>query len=294
MKIPYYKVAVVIPIYREGTSTFEKISLNQAARKLSSYPFVFVTKKDVVINMHQNLVSNYGCVSHKEIFHEKYFSSIEGYNNLLISKQFYARLSKYDYLLILQLDAFVFKDDLQSWCHAGFGYVGAPWIEGYHTPGPNADYVGVGNGGLSLRKVDQFLTALSTFSYIERPASLLKKFRKNVDTGLFHAVASLIKKLTFSNNTFSVFNDYRQNEDDFWGRIVPGNFKWFIVPDAREALKFSMEVNPRKMFEDNGKKLPFGCHAWWRYDLDFWKPYIEAEGHFIGNTQNHFFTNESL
>ena len=29
----------------------------------------------------------------------------------------------------------------------------------------------------------------------------------------------------------------------------------------------------------NQDRLPFGCHAWFRYDLEFWRPHIEAFGH---------------
>jgi hypothetical protein len=33
-------------------------------------------------------------------------------------------------------------------------------------------------------------------------------------------------------------------------------------------------VAPRLCFELNGRKLPFGCHAWQRYDRGFWEPYL--------------------
>jgi len=278
-----YNIAIVIPIYRAHLSKFEMISLKQAARKLSSYPFVFVTHKKISTDFLQDTISTFGVVSYKELFGENNFGSIEDYNKLLLDRRFYKRFRHYHYLLIHQLDAFVFRDCLNHWCHAAFAYVGAPWLAGFHAPLQGADYVGVGNGGLSLRKVDQFLRVLSRFSYIEKPISLLDCFSRDTKQFPLRSLMRLVKCLTFSNNTFALFNDYRYNEDDFWGRIVPRNFKWFQVPDAQEALDFSMEVNPRKMFEDNGKRLPFGCHAWWRYDLDFWKPFIESEGHIIEN-----------
>jgi hypothetical protein len=27
----------------------------------------------------------------------------------------------------------------------------------------------------------------------------------------------------------------------------------------------------------NGGKMPFGCHAWARYDRDFWLPFLVSE-----------------
>ena len=33
------------------------------------------------------------------------------------------------------------------------------------------------------------------------------------------------------------------------------------------------------MFEENGRKLPVGCHAWEKMDFLFWKPFLEKEGY---------------
>jgi hypothetical protein len=48
----------------------------------------------------------------------------------------------------------------------------------------------------------------------------------------------------------------------------------FKVASFEEGLRFGFEVAPRKCFELNGKKMPFGCHAWARYDRSFWEPHL--------------------
>jgi len=46
-----------------------------------------------------------------------------------------------------------------------------------------------------------------------------------------------------------------------------------------EAKRFSFEVNPRRLFRECGNVLPFGCHKWMLYDLQFWKSHIQSYGY---------------
>ena len=63
-----------------------------------------------------------------ETFDPAYFTSIQGYNRLLLSTEFYQRFLGSAYLLICQLDVFVFRDELAGWVARGYDYVGAPWV----------------------------------------------------------------------------------------------------------------------------------------------------------------------
>ena len=71
------------------------------------------------------------------------------------------------------------------------------------------------------------------------------------------------------------------NEDLFWAEVIPNNFPDFKVPRPTEALKFSFEVNPEILYQLNNEQLPFGCHAWWKYNLNFWLPHINNFGYDI-------------
>ena len=112
----------------------------------------------------------------------------------MLSAEFYERFLNSKYLLIYQLDAYVFKDELTAWCNRGFDYVGAPWTikKKYENPiykpvlaiksfiyklkGKPSRYAWlgnkVGNGGLSLRKVDTHLKA------VQNRAALIEDFLK--------------------------------------------------------------------------------------------------------------------
>jgi hypothetical protein len=209
-------------------------------------------------------------------FEEFFFRGTDGYNKLLLSKKFYSRFANYEYMLICQTDSFVFKDELQYWCAKGYDYIGAPWFEGWGDSTDESQFVGVGNGGFSLKKTSSHLRVLNSFSYITSPDKVIKSRIKNVK-GIF----SLIKEvwgffldITLRNNTFHLLNSYPYHEDVFWGTVAPAKFSWFRVADEETAMKFSFETNPRKLFELNGKKLPFGCHGWEKYDPNFWTKYI--------------------
>jgi hypothetical protein len=64
---------------------------------------------------------------------------------------------------------------------------------------------------------------------------------------------------------------YPRNEDLFWALEAPKFDPTFKVASAVEALPFAFEMAPRWCFEQNRGKLPFGCHAWARYDRAFWE-----------------------
>jgi hypothetical protein len=85
--------------------------------------------------------------------------------------------------------------------------------------------------------------------------------------------------LTVKNNTFFLFNNYDSNEDGYWGLLTGRNFRWFKVAPPEDAIKFSFEVQPQRFYNENFQQLPFGCHAWIKYDFDFWKTHIESFGY---------------
>ncbi len=271
-------VVITIPIYKKEPSYYELVSLQQAFKVFHAKPIKFVTHRTLDLSAYSKLVDH-----HPDFrlvyFEEKYFKHIEAYNRLLISKCFYQSFANFQYILIYQTDCFVFSDDLDFWCKQGYDYIGAPLFEGRQNSLPNSDYAMGGNGGFSLRKVSSHLSILKVFKRIKSTKQYFRDYNKmNWKGKLFHFPSQIFGYL-FKNNFHHYFNDYNGNEDVFWSHYVPKKFLWFKVAPVSEALKFGMEVQPRRMFKDNGNKLPFGCHAWWRYDLKFWKPYIEKKGY---------------
>lgn len=226
------EVAVVIPIYKLVLNRLEEISLQQALKVFLQYDIIIIAPEKLWI---QN-ENSYYCI---ERFPDKYFRSVETYNDLMLSVFFYERFLSYEYILIYQLDAFVFSDKLAYFTRQGYDYIGAPWLYGTFQYIDKSHCIWyVGNGGLSLRKVTSFIRILNEKKPLE--------------------------------------NDKILNEDMFFSTI---NNEYFSIAPKEIALQFSFERQVEKCFAQNSFNLPFGCHAWGKYNFKFWKPYIEQAGY---------------
>ena len=142
------KAAVVIPVYKAELNELEKISLAQCSRVLGSYPLIFVAPEG----------KNFSYLAQSDmILHcpPQFFQSVQTYNHLMMSPEFYEAFADFDYILIYQLDAFVFYDALEDFCSLGYDYIGAPWPRMYIKNVPE-NISHVGNGGFSSRLTSNF------------------------------------------------------------------------------------------------------------------------------------------
>jgi hypothetical protein len=277
-------VCVVIPVYQdaEQLSQYEKITLRQSLRVLGHHPICLFGPASINQDGYRKFFAEHGVPYTYKVFPEKYFVNISGYSRLLLSVAFYRAFETYEYILICQTDAFVFRDELEEWCGYGYDYIGAPWFQ-QKGDTFNTTFAGVGNGGFSLRKIASHIKALHSFSYLIPPAkNWHDRFTSNPKGSQWITRGvGFILDYTFRNNTYWLFNDFGASEDEFWGVYVARNFAWFKLPECEQAAAFSFEIQPRWLFALKNQQLPFGCHAWWRYDLDFWKPHIERFGYTI-------------
>ena len=204
-----------------------------------------------------------------ETFAPAYFGSIQGYNRLLLSTEFYARFLGSEYLLICQLDVFVFRDELAGWVARGYDYVGAPWFSKtavrrrIHWLKMHLSKLvlgvqdkvyrfetrdRVGNGGFSLRKV-------------ETHHRLSVEMRAHVEHYLGHQ------------------GTHHFHEDIFWS-VEPSKRGFpHRTPRAGEALDFSFDINPDRLYALAGGPLPMAAHGWYKgRHLRFWAPHVAATG----------------
>lgn len=248
--------AVVVPIYKTELSPFEEVSLKRCFEVFCNRPVTIIAPRSLELNKIEFLS---GIPLNEIRFDDEYFTSTATYNRLMLLPEFYDRFSDFDFILIYQLDAFAFADELATWCNAGYDYIGAPWIrdviDEYKMAGILPFWVRwkrkiyrskkctVGNGGFSLRRVETFRKVLRHFKY-------------------------------FSNK-------WHSQEDVFWSCVAPALYPWFRIPVESVAMKFAFESEPYKCYEINNRKLPFGCHAWERHDIAFWRPIFASMGYVI-------------
>ncbi|TAN12869.1 MAG: hypothetical protein EPN37_14690 [Chitinophagaceae bacterium] len=274
------KISVIIPIYKQEITYSEIISLKQCIRILGDHDIILVTYGGLNLSEY---ISYFNRVPYRvELFPQHFFKDVSGYNKIMTSVSFYQRFIQYDYILVYQLDAFVFEDELSYWCRQQFDYVGAPWFENHVVLGEDAKLWRVGNGGFSLRKVLTYINCLESKIIFPSFSDLLKSYRAMPVRFKIKKVDFILRRLFKSGGAIRDFvENIEINEDAFWGMLIPRYIKTFNVPDPRIASKFSFECNPRVLYELNQKELPFGCHGWQKYDLEFWKPHIEKFGYEI-------------
>jgi Protein of unknown function (DUF5672) len=272
-------VVILIIAHKSQINEFEKISLQQCYKVLGHYPIRLICPRGLDISCYQEIVPKVQV----EYIDPRWQSTYENFNRLKVAPLLYRKFRRYEFILFYELDAFVFRDELEYWCSQNYDYIGAPWFSGYDEAEEILPFSGVGNGGFSLRKVESSLRALYSFSYIASPSELWSSWKAS--NGSVQDTISLVKSLTVTNNTFFLFNGFKWHEDLFWGKHVNQNFDWFRVPTENEALKFSFEINPEYLFEKNNRVLPFGCHGWWKYRQDFWWPKIKSFGYLEENAE---------
>lgn len=270
---PLKKVAVIIPFYRELITEHEAVALQQCQKVLANYSIIAIKPHWLTLPQAAHTVNYTEVVS----FEDSYFTGSLGYNRLMLSEEFYSRFTDYEYILIYQLDTFVFSDTLLHWCSQDIDYVGAPWLRDIahvdaikaiksklqyylHTrfdvqkngrPSPKQFENRVGNGGLSLRRVKKFLEVTQT-----RQADIQR---------YLHLVSQKI---------------YEYSEDAFWSIEVNRKKEFLNIPDYKTGATFSLHGQLKRGFELNDQQLPFGCHGW-DLELDFWRPIFAQYGYTI-------------
>lgn len=262
---------IVIPVYRQPTEWEEK-SFRQCLNVLCHHEIAIVTYEGLPVQRFNAIAKEYNYNIRYEYFDKNYFSSVKAYNHLMLSKEFYKRFLDYEYILIYQLDAWVFRDELDYWCSKGYDYIGAPFFK--QEPEHSGNYAnkicGVGNGGFSLRRTEYCLKVLNYPRFL--PYIKIKDFNQHILTENIKIISKLYLLLRYDSVTG--LEKYDVNEDYIfsnWHTYMKRN----IAP-TRDAISFSFEQFPSYTYKLNGNHLPFGCHAFHKYEYqDFWSKFIQ-------------------
>ena len=254
------KIIVIIPVYKSVLSDYDRISISRTCEVLASRDIVCIHPEGLDVG---EVSRAFPSLEFKS-FPKAFFEGIMGYNRMMMSSDFYSAFLDYDYMLICQTDANIFRDELDDWCARRYDYVGAPWLRRpvYDNPllkicmrlslwykhfrGRKSKqdlYNKIGNGGLSLRKVSS------------------------------HYEATIEKSTLISDYLARKKKDHLYNEDVFWATEQPQ----FRYPSVEEALLFSFDKYPDLCFYLMGGRLPMGCHAWFKRKMKaFWDKHIPA------------------
>ena len=255
------KKSVVVTFVWRDMNLKERCAFRQGIKVLGKHPFVVVHPHSYSIDY---LKKEYEEISSIALPDEN-FLSVETYNKMMLSPWFYSLFSDYDYMLVYQIDAYVFSDQLDIWASMGYDYIGAPWmvndrpyerligqwvarllqripIRNNHLHSAHLFHQ-VGNGGFSLRRISKMKEIMERNQ--DLIASVAGKHERQEDV----LISILLKKKEHLN-----------------------------IPPWRKALYFSFEKAPAWCLELTHGAFPFGCHDTnARYWDSFWRYYIPTE-----------------
>jgi hypothetical protein len=172
----------------------------------------------------------------------------------------------------------VLRDELDFWCDEPYDYIGAPWFAGYCDALPNAPLLGVGNFGFSLHRPGLMAAILREKHRWYRRADLRGDLSRAIRGGEVWRLVRPIRGAGVAGTLRGASTIYELNCDIFWSVLVPKYIKEFRIAPPEVAVKFSWEVLPSRCYELCNGNLPFGLHAWARYDFPFLKPLLERKG----------------
>jgi hypothetical protein len=257
--IPRERLSIVVPTYRAELVAEEEVSLRSTFRRLGEHHLVLAKPAGLDTRELERRFPFRETVA----FAPDHFASARGYSRLLLSEGFYDAFAGSEYVLLCQLDVFVFRDDLASWIDRGYDYVGAPWVSRSAMsgvlhwgrmrlrrmiPGRKDTYHShelrnrVGNGGFSLRRVASH----------RRLAGELR--------GVADAYASR-----------------HLHEDVFWSLEPHRHDPAWRTPGLDEVLSFAWDINPGRLHRLSRGRLPMAAHGWFRpRRIGFWSGHVAA------------------
>jgi hypothetical protein len=262
---------IVIIAHKKVLSKNEEMSLLQCCKVFEKYPIRLVCPEGLDVSVYQRLIPG----AKIDFIDPKWQSDYKMFSLLKVDKLLYKKYERFQYLLFYEVDAWVFNDELEYWCNKQFDYIGAPWFEG-HEKGNSTKIIGAGNGGFSLRNTRasirmarrlKFLKQLRLFWYKSYLQSIVR----------FNTVTSLFKhwlRITDAKKLDDLLLEKEVLEDRYWAEGIGNVFTDFKVAPVKDAIKFSFEMQPLLLYKMNNETLPFGCHAWGKYEPWFWRKFI--------------------
>lgn len=243
------KFCIVTPHQGPPFNEVALLSFRRSAEVLSAHRWIFAVPHGTDMTPFREIAPN----AEARYFPKEYFSSKRSAQWFYMHPELFDAFEDFDFILIHQLDVFVFEDQLQHWVDQAvennWDYIGAPWLNHQWLRFANNPLARlpwhwllnepVGSGGFSLRRVATCREAS------RKDAWIIRKF-------LRHFVP----------------------EDIYWCQLAQKLGTAFHRPPIEIAAKFAFETECDRCQQMTGGKMPFAVHGWNRHDWEFWQDKI--------------------
>ena len=272
-KPPAKEVAIVVPLsLRPELTPDEQISMRHLLHYFGEYDKYLIAPRGMAVPHEGFRVKR---------FPRKYFGCGTAHNRLTYALSFYKAFEEYEFIFFYHLDSLAFSNQLPLWCKTDLDYIGAPWLPCADTPWVKR--ARVGNGGFTLLRVQAALQVLHN-RYRQQPMQVWVDLIDH-NAHLFEPVVNLLRRLPVprlgaverARARWSQIENPTQhglNNDLFWADQAVRYLPTFKVASVEQGLRFAFEAAPRTCYEMAGGQLPFGCHAWTKFDRTFWEPFL--------------------
>jgi len=264
---------VVIPVHLPTPSPSEVVSLRHCAKVLGCREIVILAPKNLDLGFYRELLPNA-----TDLRVEPYWmASLKAYNQMMISPLVFEALSGFTHMIVHEPDALILSDEIDYWCNQPFDYIGAPWFEGWSSAVKNARVIGVGNFGFSLHRLSTSRRVTSSFQRWY-PYSSIKQDLRHGFRGDRERLRQGLSGLGSGGLLRGAHKLYSKHCDMFWSFTVPEVITDYRLATADIAVQFAWEVLPSRCMEMSRGNLPFGIHAWAKYNFAFLMPHLLAAG----------------
>ena len=264
------RCVVVIPTHKSDVSAEEERSFRNTLSVLSNWDIRLVVPEKVSADSYARMKSIEALNFEIIPVTDQWMGSIQRYNAMMLSTDFYRLFDDYEYMLICHLDSWVFRDELEYWINLGYDYVGPPLFllkEPAHNSLDSLVAPQGGNGGFCLRKIDSTVKILSNRRYELNFMLFLKGVLfliHNRKFDLLNIFLRICRKLYRDPVRFqSRYNVYEDVMISVCYALLHKNYK---VAPPEIAMHFATEVYSEEIIQTKLKlRLPFAVHGYDKY-----------------------------
>jgi hypothetical protein len=225
------KICILVPVWKPYLNFHEQHAIQQLYKVLSpdKYDIFLIGPEYLNETWYKENLKYVSLVR----FWDSYFATNISYSKLMLNSGFYNSFRDYEFMLIYQTDAWVFKDDLMEWVAKGYDYIGAPFMFRYPSShgGAVKKRMYNGNGGVSLRNIEVMIEQLGRWGG-----------KINLD-GIYEDI------------------------------LISEQFNFNKVPTFMECVNFSWDTEPDLLWQVNQFHLPTFCHNYLVNGYDFYKDF---------------------